>query len=529
MDQHQRTHAENSKVAKAAGVVGMATMLSRIFGFLRDMVVAAFFGAGLVTDAFFVAFRIPNMLRRLLGEGSLTVSFVPVFTEYLNKRTREEALELANVTFTALSIILVAVSLAGVLFSPLIVTIMAPGFTKFPDQYALTVFLNRLMFPYIFFICLVALCMGILNSLRHFAAPALSPVVLNICMILACLFLRDWFAEPIVALAVGVMIGGVAQLAMQWPFLIRMGVRLKLSFAFRNAGLRRIGILMVPAFFGAAIYQINIFVATILASLLPKGSVSYLYYADRIVELPLGVFAIAIGTAALPSFSEQVAKGYLEDFKRSISFSLRLIFFISIPAMIALIALREPIISLLFQRGEFTVDSTVLTAQALLYYAVGLWAYSAVRVIVSAFYSLQDTKWPMKAAVVALVVNILMSLLLMTPLKHGGLALATSIASAVNVTMLAVILKRKIGTYLEPQFYWSLFKIILASLVMWGVILLLEYFLPWDIRGPFNARFRFLAAAIFSGGASFLIASYLFKCPEMMSVAGMVKKRLGRS
>jgi len=528
MDHHARTHAENSKVAKAAGIVGMATMLSRIFGFLRDMVVAAFFGAGLATDAFFVAFRIPNMLRRLLGEGSLTVSFVPVFTEYLNKRTREEALELANVAFTALSIILVIISVAGVLLSPLIVTIMAPGFTRVPEQYALTVFLNRLMFPYVFFICLVALCMGILNSLRHFAAPALSPVVLNICMILASLLLRDFFAEPIVALAVGVMVGGVAQLAMQWPFLVRMGMRLKPCFSFRNAGLKRVGLLMVPAFFGAAIYQINIFVATILASLLPKGSVSYLYYADRIVELPLGVFAIAVGTAALPSFSEQVAKGHFEDFKRSISFSLGLIFFISIPATIALIVLREPIISVLFQRGEFGTDSTVLTAQALFYYAVGLWAFSAIRVIVSAFYSLQDTKWPMKAAIVALLVNITASLLLMAPLKHGGLALATSIASVVNVTMLAVILKRKIGTYLEAPFYRSIGKIILASLAMWGVLLALEYFLPWNIRGPFSARLWFLAAAVSLGGASFLGGAYLLKCPEMMAAARMVKKRLER-
>jgi len=517
---------ENEKVARAAGVVGLATMLSRVFGFIRDMVVAGFFGAGLVTDAFFVAFRIPNLLRRLLAEGSLTISFVPVFTEYLKKRSREEALDLANVAFTALSIILVAVSVAGVVFSPLIVAIMAPGFVKDAAQYELTVLLTRFMFPYIFFISLVALCMGILNSLRHFAAPALSPVVLNISMILAALLLRDLFTEPIFALAVGVMIGGVLQLAMQWPFLLKMGVRLRPDFRFRHPGLKRIGLLMMPAAFGAAIYQINVFIGTVLASLLPKGSVSYLYYADRIVELPLGVFAIAVGTAALPSFSDQVARGEFTDFKKTISFSLRLILFITVPATVALVALREPILSVLFQRGAFDAASTVKTAEALLYYTLGLWAFSVIRVIVSAFYSLQDTKVPMKAAIVALLVNVAFSVALMQPMRHGGLALATSIASAVNVLMLGVILERRIGSYLTREFYLSLGKMTAASLVMWGAILAVEVFLPWQINGPLDLRLLFLVASIAAGLATYFVMAWLLRCPEMVMVIRTVKGRL---
>ncbi len=517
---------ENSKIAKAAGVVGLATMLSRIFGFIRDMVVAAFFGAGLVTDAFFVAFRIPNLLRRLLAEGSLTVSFVPVFTDYLKNRSKEDAFELADIAFTTLSIILVIVSCAGVLLSPVIVTIMAPGFVKAPAQYELTVFLTRLMFPYIFFISLVALCMGILNALRHFAAPALSPVVLNISMILAALTLRHFFQEPIVALAIGVMIGGVLQLAMQWPVLVRLGVRLKPNFNFKHPGVRRIGLLMLPAAFGAAIYQINIFVSTIMASLLPSGSVSYLYYADRIVELPLGVFAIAVGTATLPSFSDQVAGGRLEELKKTISFSLRLILFVTIPATIALIALRVPIISVLFQRGAFDANATVLTAQALLCYAVGLWAFSVIRVVVSAFFSLQDTKSPMKAAIVALIVNVIFSLILMFPLKHSGLALATSIASAVNVVMLAIILRRRIGAFLDEAFYRSTFKICISSIVMWGAILLVEIFLPWSIEAPLRERVLFLSVCIAAGMAAYLIVSHLMKCSEMMAISEMVKKKI---
>ncbi|MBU4581760.1 MAG: murein biosynthesis integral membrane protein MurJ [Proteobacteria bacterium] len=520
--------SENSRVTRAAGVVGMATMLSRIFGFLRDMIVAGLFGAGLTTDAFFVAFRIPNLLRRLLAEGSLTVSFVPVFTEYLRNRSRKEALDLADIVFTALSILLVAVSLLGVLFSPLIVTIMAPGFVKMPAQYDLAVFLTRLMFPYIFLISLVALCMGILNSLRHFAAPALAPVVLNLAMILAALTLRGFFREPITALAIGVMAGGVLQLVMQWPFLVRMGVRLKPNFRFRHPGVRRIGLLMLPAAFGAAIYQINIFIGTILASLLPTGSVSYLYYADRIVELPLGVFAIAVGTATLPSFSEQVAQGRFEEMKCTIAFSLRIILFITIPATVALIALRVPIISVLFQRGEFGVQSTLLTAQALLCYAVGLWAFSTIRIIVAVFYSLQDTKAPMKAAIVALIVNVLFSLVLMFPFKHAGLALATSIASAVNVGVLWIILRRRIGKLLDREFYRSLGKTAIASLVMWGVIFFISLIYPWNTTGPFNTRLIHLVLCVTGGGAAFFAAAFLFNSPEITATFDAIRRHLTR-
>ncbi len=518
--------SENSRVARAAGVVGIATLLSRIFGFLRDMIVAGIFGAGMATDAFFVAFRIPNLLRRLLAEGSLTVSFVPVFTDYLKNQNRNEALKLANVTFSAVSVLLIFVSIAGIIFAPLIVTAIAPGFIKSPQRYDLTVYLTRLMFPYIFFISLVALCMGILNSLRHFAAPALAPVVLNISIILAALFLRDLFHPSIVALAIGVVIGGILQLAMQFPFLLRMDVKLRPDFHFNHPGLKRIAALMIPASFGAAIYQINIFVGTILASLLPTGSVSFLYYADRIVELPLGVFAIAVGTATLPSFSQQVSQGDFEDLKKTISFSLRLLLFITIPATVALIALRIPIISVLFERGEFDLQATMQTSRALLCYSLGLWAFSVIRIIVSAFYSLQDTRSPMKAAIVALVVNAALSVALMFPLKHAGIALATSIASSVNVIMLWVILKARMGNFLDRQFYRSLIRTSLSSLVMLAVILSVNLFYPWDTSGPFNARLIHLTISVMLGLASFFAAAYIVRSPEIEVVIEKIGRRL---
>lgn len=524
----QQNASENSKVVKAAGIVAASTMVSRVFGFIRDMVVAAFFGASMATDAFFVAFRIPNLLRRLIGEGSLTVSFVPVFTDYLDNKSKEDALELANVAFTLLSSLLVIISVLGVLFSPFIVAIIAPGFISDPDQFSLAVFLNRLMFPYIFFMSLVALCMGVLNSFRHFAAPALSPVILNISIIIAALTLRDFFAEPVTALAVGVMIGGLLQLAIQWPFLAKYGLKFKLRFNLKHPGIRQIAVLMMPAVFGAAIYQINVFVGTILASLLPKGSVSYLYYADRIMELPLGVFAIAIGTATLPSLSTLAAKGNYDELKSTMSFSLRLMLFVTIPAMVALLALSLPIISVLFQRGAFDAQAAVLTAQALFCYALGLWAFSVIRVIIAAFYSLQDSKWPMKAAIITLIVNVIASVILMIHLKHNGLALANSLASMVNVAVLGIVLRKKIGAFLDRNFYVSILKIITASLLMWGAILLINFFVPWKTTAEFSARLAYLTGAIFLGAATYFVCAYFLKIPEMQSMVRQIKKKLAR-
>ncbi|OGP68643.1 MAG: murein biosynthesis integral membrane protein MurJ [Deltaproteobacteria bacterium RBG_16_44_11] len=524
----QANTSENSKVAKAAGVVGISTMLSRIFGLIRDIVVAAFFGAGWIYDAFLVAFRIPNLLRRIIGEGSLTVSFVPVFTEYLQKKSKDEALELANIAFTLLSIILVIISLLGVLFSPLIVALNAPWFIKTPDQFALAVFLNRLMFPYIFFMSLVALCMGILNSFRHFAAPALSPVILNISMILATLILYDYFSQPIIALAVGVMIGGVLQLAMQWPFLAKFGVKFKFRVNLHHPGIKQIAILILPAMLAAAVNTINVLVGTILASFLPKGSISYLYYADRIMELPLGIFAIAIGTAVLPSFSKHVTNGDFAELKSSISFSLRLMLFVTIPAMIAMMALHLPIISVLFQRGAFDVKAAILTSQALFFYALGLWAFSVIRVIVSTFFSLQDSKWPLKAAVITLVVNFLASLVLMQFLKHNGLALANSLAAVINVIILSVVLKKKIGTFLDRSFYSSVIKIIISSLVMLAALMAVDFFLPWNTNAHFKARLIYLSISIAVGGAAFFVCSYLLKSPEVYGIISLLKKRFTR-
>lgn len=522
-------NSENSKVVKAAGIVGALTMVSRVFGLVRDMVIAAFFGASWMTDAFWVAFRIPTTLSRLLGEGSLTASFIPVFTEYLHKKTKEEALELAYNAFTFLSIILTIVTTLGIIFSPFIISVIGYGFVSDPRQFALAVFLNRLMFPYIFIISLGALCMGILNSFRRFASPALSPVMWNLAIIVAALSLRSFFAEPITALAVGVLVGGVLQLSLQWPFLRKCGVRLKFRFNFRHPGLKQIGLLLIPAMLGAGITTINVFVGSMLASMLPGGSVTYLFYADRIMELPLGVFAIAIGTAILPSFSRHAAAGNMDELKSSISFALRLMLFLTIPSTFALMALNTPIIAVLFQRGAFDAQAAIRTGEALFFYGMGLWAFSVVRVFVQSFYALQDSKWPMRAAMIAFVVNLIFSLALMYPMKHKGLALANSLSAVANVFILSFVLRNKIGKFLDRSFYVSVLRIIMSSLIMVASIMLIDYFLPWNTLVGFKIRLIYLISAITAGAGAFFISAYLLKSQEIHALINILKNRLSRS
>ena len=342
--------SEEKNINRAAGVVGSFTFLSRVSGLIRDMVLASFFGSGMAADAFFVSFRIPNLLRRLFAEGSLTIAFIPVFTEYLTQKTKKDAFDLARIVLTLLSLILVIVTLLGVFSSPLIVRIQAFGFGGSGVKYDLTVLLTRITFPYIFFISIVAFFMGVLNSLRHFAAPAAAPILLNVGIIGAAYLISPYCPEPIVGVAVGVLIGGILQLALQIPWVLREGVRLFPLWQPEHPAVRRIGLLMLPAIFGSAVYQFNQFIGTLLASFLAEGSVSWLYYADRIVQFPLGVFAIAISTAILPSLSSQAAKKDIDGFEATISHALGLVFFVTIPSTVGLIVLGRPIILVLFER-----------------------------------------------------------------------------------------------------------------------------------------------------------------------------------
>lgn len=518
---------EDRKITKAASTIGLGTLSSRILGFFRDMVIAHFFGAGMAADAFFVAFRIPNLWRRLVGEGSMTISFIPVYTEYLHHRSEEETREVVHIAFTLMGLILLGITLFGILFSPIMIQIIAPGFVKVPEKFQLTVTLNQMIFPYLFFMGLFALCMGILNSHRHFFAPAIAPIFLNISIILSVLFFYHTFQKPVMTLAIGVLAGGVIQLLFQIPFLWQKGIRFKFNFRFKHPAILKIGGLMIPGLIGTAVYQLNVFVDTIFASFLPLGSVSYLFFADRLLEFPLGIFAIAIGMASLPSLSALASQEKREEFKKALFFSFRLTGFISIPAMVGLVALKTPIINLLFQRGLFDHTATLMTARALFCYAVGLWAIAGVRTMVPAFYALQDTWTPLKIAIACLIANALLNTLfiLFTPLKHAGLALATSLSSILNLFLLSQKLNLKLGKVEMGKSVRALVRSLLCSLPMGIVAYLICSVRSWSSTGETLEKALLLGVAIFLGLSVYLLCSLWMKNEEIIFLIQMVKKK----
>ena len=521
---------EKDNLSRAAGTVGFYTFLSRILGLVRDMVLAYFFGSKIAADAFFVAFRIPNLLRRFFAEGSLTIAFIPVFTEVLTRKSKQDAFELARAVLTLLSLVLVLVTILGVLLSPWIVRIQAYGFGDSGAKYELTVLLTRITFPYIFLVSVVAFFMGVLNSLRHFAAPAAAPIFLNVGIIAGALWISPRLSEPIVGVAIGVLIGGLLQVVLQIPWVLKKGLSLRPLWMPKHPAVKRIGLLMVPAVFGSAVYQLNQFIGTLLASFLPQGSISWLYYADRIVEFPLGVFAIAVSTAALPSLAAQVAGKDLSDFRDTLGHALRLVFFITTPATVGMILLRVPIIEVFFQRGAFDQRTTLMTAEALLCYSLGLFAFSASRVMLSAFYAFQDTKTPVQVATITMIANGLLSLLLMGPLRHGGLALALSLSSTVQLFLLIGILRGR-GDLLDLKpILSSAVKSIAASLVM-GLVLydLNRRWLSSAAPVPFGSHAATLAGVISVGVAVYFLMARIFRCREISSVLDMFKPFVGKA
>lgn len=520
--------SEKGNIARAAGILGSATMLSRVLGMVRDMVVSRFFGAGLETDAFFAAFQIPNMLRRFFAEGALTSAFVPIFSATLTKDGEYKARELANTCFTLLTIVMAGVALLGIIFSPIIVTVMFPGFHAIPGKFELTVLLNRIMFPYIFFISLLALCMGVLNTLRHFFTPAISTVFLNISMIIAAIYLKSFFDVPITALAIGVLIGGLLQLLLQLPILWRKGFTLRPNFNFRHPDLRRIALLMIPSVFGVGVYYLNIAVSAILASLLLQGSVSYLYYAQRLFEFPQGIFTVSVAQAVLPSMSRQAADGDIDGMKESLAFGLRLTLFITIPALVGLIISATPIFSLLFMGGAFDYSKVVNSATALVYYSMGLSFVAMTRVLAPAFYALKDTKTPVWTAAFAFVTNLGFSLALMGPLKHGGLALATTLSALCNMLLLLWFLRRKIGSFGGAEVLKGGFKSFVASIPMAALVWYLCSYVDWSKAGYKFYKAVILGTAVISGMIVYIIFARLLRSEEVTEGAKILRKRFAK-
>jgi len=450
-----------SGLLRSSAVVSVMTLLSRVLGMVRDMVVAAYFGSSPAADAFFIAFKIPNFMRRLFAEGAFAQAFVPVLSEYRAQRSLAEVKQLVDRVAGTLGLTLTAITALGVVGSPYLIMLFAPGFRDDPAKLALAGDLLRITFPYLLLISLTAFCGGILNSYGRFAVPAFTPVLLNVCMIGSAVLLTPYFDQPIMALAWGVFIAGLAQLLFQLPFLVRIQLLPIPRPNRRDEGVKRIMTLMLPALFGVSVSQINLLLDTVLASFLQTGSVSWLYYADRLSELPLGAFGIAIGTVILPSLSRQHAGGDPKAFSATIDWALRMVLLVGVPAALALAILSEPLIASLFHYGKMTERDVVQAANALEAYSLGVLTFMLIKVLAPGFFSRQDLKTPVRIAVQCMVANMVLNLILIWPLQHVGLALATSLASMLNTCLLLWGLT-KAGVY-RPAPGWGLFILRLCA------------------------------------------------------------------
>lgn len=496
---------------KALATVGSMTFLSRILGFVRDTLIARVFGAGVYTDAFFVAFRIPNLLRRLSAEGAFSQAFVPVLAEYRNRRSHEETRTLVDHVTTLMGLVLVAVTLLGMLAAPLIVYISAPGFSATPDKFALTVELLRITFPYIFFISLVSITGGVLNTYNRFSVPAFGPVWLNVAFIVAALFFAPYFDPPVLVLGWAVFVGGILQLLFQLPFLAQIGFLPRLRLNWQDEGVRRILRLMGPAVFGVSIAQLSLVINTIFASFLQTGSVSWLYYADRLMEFPTGLLGVALGTILLPSLSKSYTDKADGEYSQLLDWGLRLTFLLAVPAAVALAVLALPLIAALFRYGEFTVIDLFRTREALVAYSVGLLGLILIKVLAPGFYARQNIKTPVKIGVFTLVMtqalNVVFVVLL--DLAHSGLALAISLGACLNAGLLYYYLRR--DAIFQPQPGWTMFllKLLVAVSAMGAVLWFgMGAESSWLHYGFVEKMLRILAL-VAGGAATYFLALWL--------------------
>ena len=515
---------------KSTGIIGGATSISRVLGFVRDILIASKFGTGIFAQAFVVAFRLPNLLRDMVAEGATDAAIVPILTEYRHTRTHEEYWEAARIILNLMLSVLIVLSVIGVIFAPIFVRVIAPGFMEDPDKFAMTVLLTRMVFPYILLAGLVAYSKGVLNSLNYFTTPAIATVILNITIISSLLFLTPIIG--IKGLIVGVILGGIFEVLIQVPQLRKRGFVFKKEFHFRHPLVNRIGKLLLPRAVGTAVYQMSVFIDTILASLswvVGAGGVAALYFSTRLVQLPLAIFGISLATAALPKMTKEVAENDMVALKETVSFSLRTVFAVMVPATVGLMVLANPIVRILFQRGEFDSYSTAITVNALFFYSIGLFAYAGVKILVSTFYSMGDTRTPVRAAGISLGINVVLNLILMWPLKVGGLALATSIAAISNFSILYVLLNRRIGDIGTKEIVTSFIKIIFSGICM-GFF---AYFAGKDLiaRTDLRAQSLFfrLGILVISSVMVYLTCAYFVKVEEISKLFYLIAKKFKKS
>ena len=462
-----------ASLAKSIATVGSNTFLSRVMGFVRDLVVARVFGADAGTDAFFVAFKIPNFMRRLFAEGAFSMAFVPVLNAYKTKHSFPELKNFIDDVSGTLGAVLLFVTILGVLGAPVLILIFAPGFVGETDKQQMATEMLRLTFPYLMFISLTAFAGGILNTYDRFGVPAFTPVLLNVSLIACALLLAPEMEQPVFALAWGVLFAGIAQLFFQVPFLWQIGLLPRPRVKFRDEGVQRIIKLMVPALFGVSVTQIGLLLNTLLASFLVTGSITWLYYGDRLMEFPLGILGVALGTVILPKLSRKHAEQSSEEFSRTLDWALRWVLLLGMPSAVGLLVLAGPMMAALFYSGEFTGEDVAMATRALMAYALGLTAFMGIKVLAPGFYARQDMKTPVKIAVVAMAANVGFSLILMFPLGHTGLALATTISAGVNAGLLLRALLRE-GIY-RPVTGWTALMarsfgacLVMGLLLWWG-------------------------------------------------------------
>ena len=489
--------------------VSSLTLLSRIFGFIRDTIVARAFGASLYTDAFFVALKIPNLMRRLFAEGAFSQAFVPILAEYKNRRGEQETRLLIDHVTTWLVVALVVVTLAGMLAAPWVVWISAPGFADDPQRFHVTVHMLRITFPYILLISLVSLAGGILNTWNRFGIPAFTPVLFNLSLIGAALFLAPFCHPPAMALAWGVLLGGVAQLALQIPALKRIGLLPRLRFSRHDEGVWRILRQMGPAVFGVSISQLSLLINTIFASFLVTGSVSWLYYADRLMEFPTGILGVALGTILLPSLSRHHADNDTNQYSATLDWGLRLTLLLALPSAAALAVLSVPLVATLFEYGHFDAHDASMTRQALMAYSLGLLGLIMVKILAPGFYARQNIKTPVKIAILTLVSTQLMNLIFIRPLGVAGLALAIGLGACINAGVLLHRLRRQ--NIYQPHPGWPRFlaQTIFATAAMAWVLWQLNLKVPPWTEHPFYWRVLHLSGLIAAGLISYFVTLLL--------------------
>jgi len=520
MSTNKSSPTSKRNIIKSTSIISLGTLSSRILGFFRDIILAHMLGTGIKADTFFVALRIPNLFRDIVGEGAANAAVVPVFSEYVEKKDNVQLRQFVSTLLVLSTMLLILIVLLGIMFTPAIIRVMAPGFVEDQQKFNLAVSLTRIMFPYLVFIGLTAYSTGILYTFRSFAIPAFSPCLLNIAFIISAL-VSAGMEEPVYGLAIGVVIGGIAQLLVQIKPLLAHGLKFEKPISLNHPGVNKVGKLLLPRLFGSGVYQLNVLVDTFCASLsfiVGVGGIAAIYFANRIVQFPLGVFGAALASVMLPTLSTLTAQNDMEQFKKTLTFSIKGIFLILLPFSVLLLSLPEPIIRVTFERGEFTSYSTSITALALFFYAIGLISFGGSRILVTAFHSLQDTTTPVKMGVLTLVLSIILNILLLKPFKVGGIAMASAISATVNFSMLFYWLNRKLGG-LSENIGRFLLKVLLAAIIMGASIVF-----AWDHLIMLSEVVRLILVSA-GGFLIFIAACFVLKVDHMRDVYQWILRR----